>query len=102
MTISLTPDLEKLVDEKVASGRYASAIEVIRESLQLLQERDDFHRFGQEALRREVEVGFRQIENGQTRTFSPDDLKRRVRERLGGLAARDLPPLFGGESAEAE
>jgi len=31
MNVSLTPELEKLVNEKVASGLYNSASEVIRE-----------------------------------------------------------------------
>jgi antitoxin ParD1/3/4 len=40
MNISLTPELERLVDEKVKSGRYASASEVIREGLRLLEEQE--------------------------------------------------------------
>jgi putative addiction module CopG family antidote len=38
MNISLTPELEQMVDDKVKSGRYASASEVIREGLRLLEE----------------------------------------------------------------
>ena len=33
MNVNLTPDLEKYVQEKVKSGRYNSASEVVRESL---------------------------------------------------------------------
>ncbi len=33
MNVSLTPELEKFVDEKVKSGLYNSASEVVRESL---------------------------------------------------------------------
>lgn len=40
MNISLTPELEKLVQDKVASGLYTSASEAIREALRLLRERD--------------------------------------------------------------
>ena len=40
MNISLTPELEQMVDDKVKSGRYASASEVIREGLRLLEERE--------------------------------------------------------------
>jgi len=36
MNVSLTPELEKLVESKVQSGRYQSASEVIREGLRLL------------------------------------------------------------------
>jgi antitoxin ParD1/3/4 len=38
--VSLTPELEALVDSKVASGRYRSASEVVRTALRLLDERD--------------------------------------------------------------
>ncbi|MCC6444776.1 MAG: type II toxin-antitoxin system ParD family antitoxin [Armatimonadetes bacterium] len=38
MNILLTPELEKVLYEKVASGQYSSASEVIREGLRLLIE----------------------------------------------------------------
>jgi antitoxin ParD1/3/4 len=41
MKISLSPDLERLIAEKVSSGRYRSADEVVREGLELLQEHED-------------------------------------------------------------
>lgn len=40
MNVSLTPELEKLVTDKVRSGRYNSASEVVREALRLLEEHD--------------------------------------------------------------
>ncbi len=40
MNVSLTPDLNQFVTTKVASGRYASASEVVREALRLMEERD--------------------------------------------------------------
>lgn len=45
MNVHLTPELKKLVQDKVSTGNYASASEVIREGLRLLIEdrkwRDD-------------------------------------------------------------
>jgi antitoxin ParD1/3/4 len=38
--VSLTPELEAVVDSKVASGRYRSASEVVRAALRLLDERE--------------------------------------------------------------
>jgi antitoxin ParD1/3/4 len=38
--VSLTPELEALVDSKVSSGRYRSASEVVRAALRLLDERE--------------------------------------------------------------
>ena len=40
MNVSLTPELEQFVASKVASGRYNSASEVMREALRLLEEHD--------------------------------------------------------------
>lgn len=41
MNVSLTPELEALVNEKVGSGLYQTASEVVREALRLLKQRDD-------------------------------------------------------------
>ena len=40
MNVSLTPQLDRFVIDKVSSGRYTSASEVIREALRLMEERD--------------------------------------------------------------
>jgi putative addiction module CopG family antidote len=48
MNVSLTPELKKIVAERVSSGRYASASEVIREALRLLEEHDQLNQLRQE------------------------------------------------------
>jgi antitoxin ParD1/3/4 len=40
MNVSLTPELERLIRQRVESGLYTSASEVVREALRLLEERD--------------------------------------------------------------
>lgn len=40
MNVSLTPELEKFVNNKVQGGRYNSASEVVREALRLLEEHE--------------------------------------------------------------
>ena len=40
MNISLTPTLEKFVQDKVASGLYNSVSEVIREALRMMASKD--------------------------------------------------------------
>ncbi|MGH7780057.1 MAG: type II toxin-antitoxin system ParD family antitoxin [Candidatus Binataceae bacterium] len=71
MNISLTPELDKLVEDRVASGGYASASEVIREALRLLRERDQLN-----DLRREVRRGIEQLDEGRTRLFDERAVKR--------------------------
>ncbi len=85
MNVSLTPELEKIVAERVTSGRYASASEVIREALRLLEERDQLNQ-----LRQEVRLGLERLDQGRHQPFDDQALnriKRQGRERV--LAAQD-------------
>ena len=52
MNVSLTPELEKFVDDKVESGLYNNASEVVRESLRLLKEHEDFKARARESIER--------------------------------------------------
>ena len=65
MNVSLTPELEELVNQKVGSGMYHSASEVIREALRLLKEQDELRQFHLERLRKEVAVGLAQLDRGE-------------------------------------
>jgi antitoxin ParD1/3/4 len=80
MNVSLTPELEKLVAERVASGHYASASEVVREALRLLHERDLLTK-----LRHDVGLGLEQLDHGRSRVFDnpAGDQKSEGRKRLG-------------------
>ena len=57
MNVNLTPELEKLVNEKVTSGLYNSASEVVRDALRLLREQDELRRIRQDELRKEIRRG---------------------------------------------
>ena len=61
MNVSLTPELERLVNEKIKSGMYQTASEVVRDALRLLQQRDE--QFAQ--LRADVRAGFEEIRQGR-------------------------------------
>ena len=65
MNVSLTPEFEAFVNEKVKRGSYGSASEVVRAGLRLLQERDAELAARLEALRRDVGVGRAQLERGE-------------------------------------
>lgn len=65
MNVSLTPELEKLIQDKVKSGRYLSANEVVREALQLLEERDRIQQIKLDTLRQKLQVGVDQIDRGE-------------------------------------
>lgn len=64
MNISLTPTLEKYIQEKVASGLYNSVSEVIREALRLLVAQDIVEKNRIEMFNQEIEKGLKDFENG--------------------------------------
>lgn len=65
MNVSLTEELEKLVLNKVRSGMYNNASEVIREALRLLKERDDDRQEKLQSLRAEIHKGMKSLDAGQ-------------------------------------
>jgi len=65
MNISLTPELERIVDDKVKSGRYASASEVIREGLRLLEEHDALKQQRLAEVRNKIDRGIEQLDRGE-------------------------------------
>lgn len=58
MNISLTPTLEKFVQDKVASGLYNSASEVIREALRIMASKDKISQERIAQLNKEIEEGW--------------------------------------------
>lgn len=64
MNISLTPTLEKYIQEKVSSGLYNSVSEVIREALRLLVAQDKVEKNRIEMFNQEIEKGLADFENG--------------------------------------
>jgi antitoxin ParD1/3/4 len=85
MNVSLTPELEKLVDDKVASGMYHSASEVVREALRLLKEQDELRQQRLKALQSDIAIGLQQLDDGQSVVLNDETLqaiKHRGRARL--------------------
>lgn len=66
MNVSLTPQLEAWIEKKVASGRYSSASEVIREALRLLEMQDQLRAGQLSELRGKIGLGIDQLERGQS------------------------------------
>lgn len=79
MNISLTSELEQMVQEKVASGMYSSASEVIREGLRLLKERDMLQAMKLQELRAEIRKG---IDSGEPTLLDIEAVIRRGQERM--------------------
>ncbi|GLK55886.1 antitoxin ParD1/3/4 [Methylopila capsulata] len=71
MNVSLTSKMADFVAREVASGDYASASELVRDALRLLQREREIEREKIEALRAAIDVGWRQADRGE---FSELDL----------------------------
>jgi len=84
LNINLTPQLEKLVRQKVSSGRYNSASEVVREALRLMETQDELRSLKLEQLRRDIREG---LDSGPARPWSPVEMKREGRKLLKSRSA---------------
>jgi len=73
MRVSLTPLLEAFVKEKVDTGAYNDASEVVREALRLMREHEDLARLKLGHLRDALAKGEADIASGRCTTLSGDD-----------------------------
>ncbi len=86
MNVSLTPELERYVQAKVASGMYNSASEVVREGLRLLVEREVLHASRLGEVRQKVALGLADARAGKFVDGSKayKKLQQRIGRRGGG------------------
>ncbi len=78
MDISLTSQLEKVVKEKVASGLYNSASEVVGEALRLLDDHDRLRQIKLERLRKDIQDG---LDSGEPAALDLEVIKADARKR---------------------
>jgi antitoxin ParD1/3/4 len=68
--ISLTERFDRLIEAKIASGRYANASEVIRAGLSLLERHEHEQELKLQRLRRAVEAAIEADERGESEPVS--------------------------------
>jgi antitoxin ParD1/3/4 len=73
MNVSLTPELEKFVDDTVATGRYSSASEVVRASLRNFEETERWNGY----IREKIQQGLDDIAAG--RVVDGETAMKRIR-----------------------
>ncbi len=83
ISISLTPELLSLVKAKVASGRYTSTSEVVREALRLLERIDRLEEERLEGLRHAWREG---IESGDAGPLDFGELREAALQELRSRA----------------
>ena len=78
MNITLTPELEKIIQQKVAEGMYPSANEMIQDALRLLDERDKNRELRLKELRNEIKKG---LDSGEPAPLDMEEIINRGRKR---------------------
>jgi antitoxin ParD1/3/4 len=81
MNVSLTPELNQFITEKVEGGFYSSASEVIREGLRMLKQYDELQRIKLQQLRAEIGKGIASLDNGKGKPLDIEAIKAEGRKR---------------------
>lgn len=82
MNISLTPELENFLKQKVQTGLYHSSSEVVREALRLLEEKDSMRQIKLQQLRVDLQQGLDSLDAGNRQEFDVEKIKSLGRKKL--------------------
>ncbi len=82
MNVSLPPELEARVRQRVESGMYGSASEVIREALRLFEAYEQVKTAKLDGLRQDIAKGLDDIKNGRVKEVDFVSLKQQGRQSL--------------------
>ena len=78
MSAVIPPEFQPFVFDGIASGRFRSEEDAVKEGLILLRSREE----KLDALRRDIQIGLDDLEAGRTSPFDADDIIKRGRQRL--------------------
>jgi antitoxin ParD1/3/4 len=76
LNVSLTPELEQFVQQRVATGRYQTASEVIREGLRLLENQERDREAAFMSLKAKLKRGSDQADRGEF--VDPDKTLKKI------------------------
>ena len=79
MKVLLKPELKKFVAEKVRTGQYADASDLVNQAVEVLREQEQFSPRHEAYLRNELKRGLEQLDRGQ---FSDFNAKTIIAEEL--------------------
>jgi antitoxin ParD1/3/4 len=80
VNISLSPDLDAFLQSRVASGRYQTASEVVREALRLLQRQETDREEAIKQLKAKLNRGAAEAERGEL--FDGDEVFAELKEMI--------------------
>jgi hypothetical protein len=76
MSSDLSPKLNEPIAQKLALGHHSSEEELLTEAVHLLSQRD--------ALRKQIQAGTRQLQNGDYTDYDTDALRNRFSDLKAG------------------
>lgn len=85
MNVSLTPELDRLIEERVRRGHYTSASELVREALRLFFRYDAAQANEIVRLNERIASGLAQLDRGEG--IPGDDARRQSHDRLAARRA---------------
>ena len=80
MSITLTPEQERRIQQLLQGSRYSSIAAIIDEALQLLEERDRLYRAWLEENRKKVEEAISELDRGEA--LDGETVKMQILERF--------------------
>jgi antitoxin ParD1/3/4 len=76
LNVSLTPELDRFVQQRVATGRYQTASEVVRDGLRLLENQERDREVALAALKAKLQEGSAQADRGEL--VDPDQTLKKI------------------------
>jgi antitoxin ParD1/3/4 len=83
MKITLAPELERFVEEKVLAGQYESADEVVNSAVAMLRQQETLSAEDVAEMRREIAIGLEQLDRGDSAPWQATALKDKLRRKPG-------------------
>ena len=78
MQLTIPPDLQALIEKRIATGAYDSAEDVLRCALEAQEEEESLTDEDRQAISDHIEEGFRQAERGEL--YSEDEVRAHLAE----------------------
>ena len=86
ISITLTPEMNRLIKQRVAAGDFASSSELIREALRVWQKREDEHQERMAALRARIQKSLDDPRPSVSLDEARADFKRHVETRAKSIS----------------
>jgi antitoxin ParD1/3/4 len=87
MEVTLSAELQQFVEQKLRTGSFSSATDVVAGALQLMKLEDEISGLDPARLRAEIEVGLEQSRHGLSTPLDMNQIKQKIQERTRPLGA---------------